>query len=278
MSPLLQAILIVLAVGLIVVGIAYVGAAALGGSRTKPLRIHYALEGGAEFRMQIRTGHPQTVLLRVGLENPNPFNLEGVAVNSLIPQGLQLGRCGSDGQPLDGGHWLSTPERLENEPAPGAPKDYWADENISVAGEGTKVIFFKLRVSRPGSYFLKTLLFGSVPKKHEEAMLEVTDGDNQTFGGTIGELISEGERLTPDGPVISTTNIQEWVNQLVFLTGALPDEDRQWWTIATAEAPALDAGWTIRSEREVIAFRLPLLYALRRRLDRPAEVVDDKAT
>jgi hypothetical protein len=68
------------------------------------------------------------------------------------------------------------------------------------------------------------------------------------------------------------------VNQLVFLTGALPDEDRQWWTIATAEAPALDAGWTIRSEREVIAFRLPLLYALRRRLDRPAEVVDDKAT
>jgi hypothetical protein len=278
MSSLLQAILIVLAVALVVVGIAYVGAAALGGSRTKPLRIHYALEGGSGFRMQIRTGHPQTVLLRVGLENPNPFNLEGVAINSLIPQGLQQGRCGSDGQVLDGGHWLSTPEKLGNEPGLGVPKDYWADENVTVAGEGTKLIFFKLRVSRPGSYFFKTLLFGSVPKQYEEAMLEVVDSDSQTFGGTIGELISEGERLTPDGPVTSTMNIQEWVNQLVFLTGALPDEDRQWWSVATAEAPALDSGWTIRNEREVIAFRLPLLYALRRRLDRPAEVVDDKAT
>ena len=73
-------------------------------------------------------------------------------------------------------------------------------------------------------------------------------------------------------------NIQEWVNQLVFLTGALPDEDRQWWSVATAEAPALDSSWTIRDDREVIAFRLPLLYALRRRLDSPAEVVGHEAT
>jgi len=275
LSSLLQAVLFVLAAALLVVGIAYVGAAILGGTRTKPLRIHYALEGGSGFRMQIRAGHPQTVLLRVALENPNPFNLEGVAINSLIPQGLQQGRCGSDGQSLDGGHWLSTPEKLENEPEPGAPKDYWADENVTVAGEGSKLIFFKLRVSRPGSYFFKTLLFGSVLKDHEEAVLEVGEGDHQTFGGTIGELISEGERLTPDGPVTATMNIQEWVNQLVFLTSALPDEDHAWWRVATAEAPALNSSWTIRSDREVIAFRLPLLYALRRRLDRPSKAISD---
>lgn len=278
LSSLAQAILIVLAVALIVFGIAYIGAATLGGTRTKPLKIHYSLEGGSGLRMLLRAGHPQTVLLGVGLENPNPFNLEGVAINSLIPQGLQQGRCGSQGQPLDGGHWLNTPEQLENEPDPGAPKDYWADENVTVAGEGSKLIFFKLRISRPGSYFFKTLLFGSVPRKHEEAMLEVIDSDSQTFGGTIGELISEGERLTPDGPVTATMNIQEWVNQLVFLTGALPGEDRHWWSAATAEAPALNSGWTIRDERQVITSRLSLLYDLRRRLDRPTEVVGGKAT
>jgi len=277
MSSLAQAIFIVLAVALLAVGIAFFGAATFGRPRTKPLQIHYALEGGSSFRMLLRAGHPQTVLLQVGLENPNPFNLEGVAINSLIPQGLQQGRCGSHGQLLDRGHWLSTLEKLENEPDPGTPKDYWADENVTVAGEGSKLLFFKLRISRPGSYFFKTLLFGSVPKQHEEAMLEVIDSDSQTFGGTIGELISEGERLTPDGPVTAAMNIQEWVNQLAFLTGALPDQDRHWWTVATADAPALDSGWTIRDERQVITSRLPLLYDLRRRLDRPTVVVSDKA-
>ena len=277
LSPLAQAILIVLAVALVVVGIAYVGAALLGGTRTRPLTIHYSLEGGSGLRMLLRADHPQTVLLRVGLENPNPFNLEGVAINSLIPQGLQQGRCGSQGQLLDGGHWLSTSEKLENEPGPGTPKDYWADENLTVAGEGSKLLFFKLRISRPGSYFFKTLLFGSVPRKHEEAVLEVIGSEGQTFGGTIGELIWEGERLTPDGPVTSSMNIQEWVNQLVFLTAVLPDEDRRWWSVATAEAPALDSGWTIRDERQVVISRLPLLYDLRRRLDRPTEVVSDEA-
>lgn len=277
LSSLVQATLIVLAVALLVLGIAYIGAATLGGTRTKPLKIHYFLEGGSGFRMLLRTGHPQTVLLGVGLENPNPFNLEGVAINSLIPQGLQQGRCGGQGQPLNGGDWLSTPEQLENEPEPGTPKDSWAEANVTVAGEGIKLIFFKLRISRPGTYFFKTLLFGSVPKKHEEVMLEVIDSDSQTFGGTIGELISEGERLTPGGPVTATMNIQEWVNQLVFLTDALPDEDRHWWSAATAEAPALNSGWTIRDERQVITSRLPLLYDLRRRLDRPTEVVSDNA-
>ena len=41
--------------------------------RPRPLSIIYSLDGSPEMRIPFRLGRPQSVLLSVGLRNPNPF-------------------------------------------------------------------------------------------------------------------------------------------------------------------------------------------------------------
>lgn len=236
--------------------------------RSKPLEIVYSLDGSQDLRAVLRRGHPQSILLSVGFKNPNPYNLEGVAINSLFPQGLGVTRCGAHGEPLENpkGHWLTTPEKLSDEPPPGAHKDYWADENVTISGNGSKLMFFKMRLVEPGSHYLLTRLFGNVPEQEQAAMLEVVETESQTFGGVIGELICDGERMTPPGPVTAHWDIQPWMEQLAFLTGMLPDEDHRWWRHTTADAPP--GGSAPGQDRLAISSRLPALYDLRKRLDR----------
>jgi hypothetical protein len=234
----------------------------------KSLSIIYTLDGSADLRVGLRSGRPQIALLEVALKNPNPFNLEGLAVNSLIPSGLRLYRCGIDGKERELGSWLTTPERLAAEPSPGAPKDYWADENLTVAGNGTKLLLFKLRITRPGRYFLKTLVFGNVPKQHEEAILDVVETEDMTIGATVGELINDGERLA-DGLTGRGLTDARWRDETAFLVGFLPEEDHRWWTDRTADSP--QGVMEAERERNLLSARIPALYELRRRLSRPTQ-------
>lgn len=237
--------------------------------RPEPLEIIYSLDGSPNLRMSLRDKRPQSVLLCVGIKNPNPYNLEGVAINSLIPQGLRVVRCGAHGEPVEKGHWLTTPERLSGEPPPGIHKDFWVDDNVTFAGNGSKLLFFKLRVSHPGTYYLKTLLFGNVPEQAEVAQLEVSASEDRTLGVTIGELIYEGENLSSDGAEPHANNFQIWIEKLATLTRSIPEENRRWWIDTTTDAP--QPGHGLVQDRLAISSRLPALYDLRRRLDRPGD-------
>jgi hypothetical protein len=235
--------------------------------KTEPLSIIYTLDGSPNLCVQLRPGRPQIALLEVALKNSNSFNLEGIAVNSLIPHGLRVFRCGMDGKEREAGSWLTTSEKLPDEPSPGMPKDYWADENMTVAGNGTKLLLFKLRITRPGTYFLKTLVFGSVEKQQEEAMLKVTETERMTIGAIIAELIHDGERLTDGRQAAQGMTFARWREEGAFLVGFIPREDQRWWADKTADPPL---GFTdAERDRHLVASRVPALYELRRRLDRP---------
>ncbi len=242
--------------------------------RSKPLSIIYSLDGSPEMRVPFRSRRPQSVLISVGLKNPNPFNLDGVAMNSLFPQGLRVERCGAHGESLENpkGHWLSTPERLPDEPPPGTHKDYWADENMTIAGNGSKVLFFKVRLTQPGTLHLLTRVFGNVPECEETAALEVVETEDMFLGGIVNELIHDGEALasSPDNVFFgNNADYQRWKMELIFATAALEDEDRRWWEAAThADVPGSGEVW-----RSNVAGRdVPVLYDLRRRLDRPVQI------
>lgn len=243
------------------------GLARHGSPKTRPLSITYTLDGGPNLRVQLRPGRPQVALLEVALQNPNSFNLEGIAVNSLIPHGLRVFRCGMDGKEREAGSWLTTPEKLPNEPSPGIPKDYWADENMTVAGNGTKLLLFKLRITRPGTYYLKTLVFGSVEKQHVETALEVIETEDMTIGAIIAELIHDGERLADGRQGPPGMTVARWREEAAFLVGFIPEEDRLWWADKTADSPL---GMTdAERDHQLLALRVPALYELRRRLHRP---------
>jgi hypothetical protein len=229
----------------------------------KPLEINYSLDGSSEMRIPFRCGRPQRVLISVGLKNPNPFNLEGVAINSLFPQGLQVERCGAHGEPLDNprGHWLSAPERLPDEPPSGTHKDYWADENVTIAGNGSKVLFFKLRIAQPGTIYLLTRIFGNVPERQQATTLEVIETEDMLLVGIVNELIHDGEALANSASIKfgGDPKKQRWREELIFATAALDDEDRKCWEVATQGAG--------QSPSQIV----PILYDLRRRIDWPAQ-------
>lgn len=235
--------------------------------RPEPFETVYSLDGSSDLCMRLRLGHPQSVLLCVGIRNPNPYNLEGVAVNVLIPQGLHVSRCGAHGQPTEKGHWLTTPEQLPGESHPGSHKDLWADDNVTFAGRGSKLLFFRLRIVEPGTYHLKTLLFGSIPDQVQVARLGVTSSEHRTLGIVIGELIYDGENLSDDQVEPHAHKFEIWMERLATLTRSIPEDNRRWWIDATADAPQPGHGLT--QDRLAIAARLPALYDLRRRLDQP---------
>jgi hypothetical protein len=172
-----------------------------------------------------------------------------------------------DGREREVGSWLTTSEKLPNEPSPGIPKDYWADENMTVAGSGTKLLLFKLRITRPGTYYLKTLVFGSAEKQHEEAELEVIETESMTIGTIIAELIHDGERLTDGQQAAQGITLARWREEAAFLVGFIPEEDQRWWADKSADSRLgiTDA----ERDRQLVASRVPALYELRRRLDRP---------
>jgi hypothetical protein len=240
--------------------------------RPKPLEIVYSLDGRPQMRVPLRRGRPQSVLVSVGFKNPNPYNLEGVAINTLFPQGLQVERCGPHGEPLDNpkGHWLTTPERLPGEPPPGAHKDYWADENVTVAGNGSKLIFFKFLLTTPGSHYLLTRVFGNVPEQQQVATLDVVETEDMDLGASLNELIYDGEGVVRSSDSVffeNSADYQRWKTELIFATAALEDEDRRWWEAATSEdVPGSGDQWRGNMAKRDV----PVLYDLRRRLDRPA--------
>lgn len=261
-SPLADAVLIVLAIVLTVAGIGYVGYALLLREKVEPIEIVYAVGGHSEMQVGTHDDRPQIVLLQVGLRNPNPFNLEGVAVNSLIPQGLQQGRCDAHGRALGGGQWFTTSERLTAEPAPGTVKDYWADENVTIAGNGSKLLFFKLKVVEPGNLHLKTLLFGNAPEQYRETILEVVPQSYRRLGTMIGELIYQGERLlaeSVDGGLPDA--LWTWLEELEELRFSIPDQHQRWWLEATA------AGDGVGLDATHVGRTVAALYDLRRRLE-----------
>lgn len=225
-------------------------------------------------RVPFRCGRAQSVLVSVGLKNPNPYNLDGVAINSLFPQGLRVERCGAHGKALESpkGHWLSTPERLPDEPPSGTHKNYWADENVTIAGNGSKLLFFKIRLTQPGTLHLLTRIFGNVPKREKTAALEVLETEDMFLGGIVNELIHDGEALasSPDNVFFgNNADYQQWKIELIFVTAALEDEDRQWWEAATsAEVPGSGDVW----RSNMAARDVPILYDLRRRLGRPVQM------
>ena len=244
--------------------------------RPAPLEIAYSFDGHSEISVPFRKGRPQSLLVSVGLRNPNPYNLDGVAINCLFPQGLRAERCGAHGESLGNpkGHWLSTPERLAGEPAAGTHKDYWADENLTVAGNGSKLLFFRVRVNEPGRIHLLTRVFGNVPPSEAPASLEIVETESMIVGGIINELICAGEALAAPSENVFLGNkraYEDWKTELIFATAFLPDEDRRWWEAATAEdVPGSDDVW----RRNMAARDVPVLYDLRRRLDRPREPAD----
>jgi hypothetical protein len=186
---------------------------------------------------------------------------------------LRVERCGPHGESLESpkGHWLTAPERLPDEPSPGVHKDYWADENVTIAGNGSKLLFFKMRLAQAGTHYLLTRIFGNVSPQEQVATLEVVGTEDMFLGAILNELIHDGELLANETPNAFSGNnaaYQRWITELIFATAALEDEDRQWWKASTGEdVPGSGDKW-----RSNIAKRdLPVLYDLRRRLDRPAQ-------
>ena len=265
-------VLAILVAGLLIAGIA-IEVLARRQPRLREVEISIGLDAGSPLGINVRPGEPQIVLMEVVLTNPNPFNLEGIAVNVWIPQGLCLGRCGLRGEPAERGHWLTEQLQLSSEPASGAHKDFWADEGISIAGNGSKLLFFKLCVADPGEHYLKVQIFGDVPKHEALARLDVRLADSITFGGTIGELIYRGEHIQEGPETVFSDQAHrgahgDFTVQLAFLTGMIPDEDRAWWHRVTNGISPAGSGAIWRSQ--LAADHVPHLYELRRRLARPA--------
>jgi hypothetical protein len=242
--------------------------------RPRPLEIIYSLDGSPEMRVPFRSGRPQSILISVGLKNPNPFNLDGIAINCLFPQGMRVERCGARGETLENpkGHWLSTPERLPDEPPPGTHKDYWADENLTIAGNGSKLLFFKLQLTRPANLHFLTRVFGSVPACETPATLEVVETESMFLGGIVNELIHDGEALASSASNVffeNSAEYRQWKTELIFATAVLEGEDRQWWVEATRpDVPGAGDEW----RSNMAARDVPILYDLRRRLDRPVQM------
>jgi hypothetical protein len=270
-EPKDHAVLWILYGALVVSALAWLVATILLKARARlvPLEIEYSLDSSDELKISLRADRPQLVLLCVAIRNPNPFNLRGVAINSLIPQGLQGVRVGSHGEKIEEGRWLTTLEPLPDDPGSSVYKDCWADDDIAMAGSGSKLLFFRLRVAEPGVGYFKTLLFGDAPQQSAVARLDVRESSTPTVGGIIGELIFEGEALSDPRFEQHLSKFQIWIEKLDDVTRSLSDEDRRWWDNVTADVPAHRPD--LNQARLAILSRIPPLYDLRRRLERPGD-------
>ena len=126
-------------------------------------------------------------------------------------------------------------------------------------------------MAEPGTIHLLTRIFGNAPTSDALASLEVIETEDMYLGGIVNELIHDGEALAAPAEKVFFGNsnaYQQWKTELIFATAFLPDEDRRWWEAATHEdVPGSEDVW----RRNMAARDVPVLYDLRRRIDRPSK-------
>lgn len=240
-------------------------------ARMMALEIKYSLDSSDEMAVSLRRERPQFVLLCVSIRNPNPFNIEGVAINVVIPQSFHGMCCSSRGDKLEQGRWITTLEPLPGDSRGSVYKDCWADNDVTLAGDGSKLVFFRMRATEAGVYHFKTMLFGNAPKQDSIFSLEVLESQTMTVGGTIGELLLEGEALSDPRSDQHVDEFSIWMEKLADVVRSLAQEDRDWWANAIADAPPYKPHPDLA--RLAIASRIPSLYDLRRRLDSPGSAL-----
>lgn len=269
-GPYLAAILILLAVGVGLVAWTRLGDW-LGFRRktddAQPPVVRHTLDGHASLRIGLRPDRPQVVLWESGIENPNAFNLDGVAINALVTEGVRVGYCNADGEVSDRGGWLTTPERFEHEPEPGSHKEYWACGDLTLPGEGHRLVRIKLRIDKPGTYYLCTELFGSVRKQRKYTDLVVTEAEQVGVRGILGELISTGESIARGPAAALEDNAEEhgaWVIDTAMAQETMPEPHRAWLRQQLDRTSVGGSGtaWRIAHAKAV----LPHLYEARRRV------------
>jgi hypothetical protein len=189
--------------------------------------IHLKLDRDPAMCVRLRRDQPQSVLLEVGIENPNNANLAGVNANVLMPIGLRAGddtRCDLWGEHAPGGNWAPpTPHRIRDE-ADGW-KEYWNESNVTLTS-GSRIFAFKLHLMEPGSYpVLAKFWGGDLPGPiSENAEIQVVEGEPSP-SDRLSELIYRGEELLDYEPSIFTgsgppTDFTVWVFEVAQ---AIPD-------------------------------------------------------
>ena len=235
-----------------------------------PPTIRHTLDGDRSLRLSLRPGRPQTVIFEPGVDNPNANNIDGVHANILFSEGIKVAKCDRDGKHSDRGDWLTTKDKIFDESEP-TWKDYWSGEGITLAGEGHLLAPFKLHLREPGTYYVRTKLYGGgLPKAvTRDDKIVVEAADEVGHPELLGEVIYDAERLrdsefdedNTDSGVRTT-----YANWVAELSAALPADERQR-RFVLDEPPKARGGAPERQYRIAqIEAKLPKLYELRRRL------------
>lgn len=269
-SGVVSTIAWVVAVLLLLSGIGLAWSAYRGKPASAPV-ISLRMYGESQMKLRLREGHDQVALIEVGIENSNPFNLTGVAINALFPETLEVAYVDQDGVTKSGGAWLETDERLPGEPAPFPHKRYWSEGGISLPGSGSFVAYFRVRVTEPGDYYLAAELFGSVEKSREYEILSVATAeiDDEDAVVQLGEVIAKGEAVLTSTPSVYDDGVKgdfaEWIIACSYMEAVLPPHLRAWYENVIEEIrdePGTGDPWY----RTQIRARLPYLHRLRRRV------------
>jgi hypothetical protein len=190
--------------------------------------IQLKLDRNPAMSVRLRRDRPQSVLLEVGVQNPNNANLAGVNANVLVPVGLRAGddaRCDLWGEHAPEGNWAPpTPHRIRGEADEW--KEYWNQSNLTLTS-GSRIFALKLHLAEPGAYpVLAKFWGGDLPGPiSKDAEIQVVEGVPSPRD-RLSELIYRGEELSDYEPTIFTgsappTDFTVWIFEVAQ---AIPDE------------------------------------------------------
>src|SRR4029079_4020174 len=98
-------------------------------------------------------------------------------------------------------------------------------------GHGTLLLPIKLRIAKPGTFYLCTELFGNVAKQREYVELEVDEREETDLRGEISEQITVGELIAAGPESIFDDNQAAhgaWVIETAWIEENLPEPHRSW--------------------------------------------------
>jgi len=161
------------------------------------LLVFPSVDGRSDLTVRIPESGPRHVLLCIGIRNDSGQDVQPAHVNFLMSEGIRRWKCDHHGRPEDDGRWMRPTSERIGDGDPDTYKDYWAITRSFPAGNSV-VLWFRLRISRPGRYRFRFKV--NSPVLHKELkhdfgiVVEPLEGEEGVVE-KLDALIDRGDEL-----------------------------------------------------------------------------------